>query len=139
MNINLFSGRLSNKGFLIQLIVLVVICWLTYSFRLSPTVSSPVFLVFMMSVIVGYFVVPAYYVSMVVRRLHDLGYSGFWSLLVVVSLLSLYIYPILRFNQVLPQNSSLIFAVIGILNGLFALYLMIKAGQKSKNKYGLPQ
>ncbi len=60
------------------------------------------------------------------RRLHDMGKSGSWAVVLVV--LSL-----------LPIEEELILLAISLIEVVFFLYLLFKKGQDGENEYGLPQ
>lgn len=72
--------------------------------------------------------------SITCRRLHDLGYSGWWQLAVYLGL------PIIIFTLTFLNIDSGVIGLIGILAVLcylvFILVLFFKDGQRFTNKYG---
>lgn len=83
-------------------------------------------------------VIPSWSVS--VRRLHDIGKSGWWLLLWIVSLL-LYQYTFYILKTQIPYLAKIpsdirILGVLSIIGFLSFLILMMLNSQKEKNKYG---
>lgn len=72
-----------------------------------------------------------YYISLAVRRLHDLGRSGWLVFLMLSPLLSI---PILLVN---PNSETLLF-LVGIFSPLFSLYLLVGEGDTGMNRFGTP-
>ncbi len=113
---NLFQGRLSRVNFLIgnltiNLIFLIFIYYYFTRFRydLFQWLWALSFLVILTSL------------SLIIRRLHDVGMSGWWVLLIfipvinIIFLLVLYIYPSeSERNEYGSSDKGLIFPIIGI-------------------------
>lgn len=88
-------------------------------------------------------------ISITTRRLHDLGYSGWWQVLIIILELplyaldiiesfdnfdfSLYIKNISSSNAVIVAMSAIIFLLVYV---GFNLWLLFKDGQPHANKYG---
>lgn len=72
-----------------------------------------------------------YYLSLAVRRLHDMGRSGWLVLLLLSPFLSI---PILLVN---PAANALLF-LVSIFSPLFSLYLVVGAGEQGMNRFGTP-
>jgi uncharacterized membrane protein YhaH (DUF805 family) len=72
-----------------------------------------------------------YYLSLAVRRLHDLGRSGWLVFLMLTPFLSI---PILL---VAPHADTLLF-LVSIFSPLFSLYLLVGEGDKGMNRFGTP-
>lgn len=112
---NLFKVRLSRIGFLFLLLFNVIIGkafvvgYIALSNKVSGLTNSSIInilLVLMVAVVcIG---VLLFSLSLYVRRLHDIGKSGWWLLLLLVP----------------------------IANIFFLFYLLFKSGAKAKNKYG---
>lgn len=81
-------------------------------------------------------------ISVTTRRLHDLGWSGWWQLLPYVIVIILSIATVFSLDQELGSISDveyslyfLTLASIGCI-WIFILFLMLKDGQRFTNKYG---
>ena len=73
----------------------------------------------------------AYYITLMVRRLHDLGKSGWMWLLIFVPMLAV------PFQILMPGATTLVYALT-LFGPLFTLYLMAGAGTSGMNSYGTP-
>lgn len=94
---NLFKGRLNRRNYLLGFIIQ----WIIYII-LTSILENAFFILFALFFFMGF--------SLNARRLHDLGYSGWFNLLIIIPFVGL----------------------------LLLLYLLIAPGQKIENKYGLP-
>ncbi|MDF1822134.1 MAG: DUF805 domain-containing protein [Alcanivoracaceae bacterium] len=72
-----------------------------------------------------------YWVSLVIRRLHDLGRSGWWWLLMFVPILSA------PYKMMMPGATTTMYLLI-LFWPLFYLYLVAGAGTPGMNRYGTP-
>ena len=80
---------------------------------------------------------PPFLLPIAVRRLHDIGWSGWFGLMVVTHPILAIISIMVAFsdgynNKILPS----FFVVCMCINMLFALFLLVKKGRKGVNKYG---
>lgn len=110
-----FKGRIDRKTFFSVLLVNMffgtafLVGAVALSNQISPATESLIIKALIVAVILLiYFVVLVFSLSLYVRRLHDVGRSGLWSLLLFV-----------------PLANILIF-----------IYLLLKNGDKEENKYG---
>lgn len=116
MQDNLFSwhGRINRKVFIIRSIVLFIIGFILGLLTRALAVSTNE----VVSAVLGIFSLPLMWIGIVnnIKRLHDMGYSG-WIILVI-----------------------LLLALIPILGAIIALaatiWLFCIPGQKGPNKYG---
>ena len=114
-----FTGRLNRKPFIIRSAIVMVIY---YALAL---IFSPIFL------IIGALPVIASSLSLTIRRVHDLGYSGYAILIPVVP-------GILLTAFVDDIATGIMFSFIGsIINLGFLGYLIFKPGNVGENDYGL--
>lgn len=111
----LFKGRLDRKGFLFLLLFNIIIgtAFVVGSIALSNKVSelinsSIINILLVLMVTVVYIGVLLFSLSLYVRRFHDIGKSGWWSLLLLIP----------------------------ILNILLLFYLLVKSSTKAENRYG---
>ncbi|WGE91396.1 DUF805 domain-containing protein [Actinobacillus genomosp. 1] len=78
--------------------------------------------------------------SVTVRRLHDLGYSGWWqSYLVTINLVALtltYLIPKYRLDEILSGGLGIFWSLLLIIYLIQIFYLMLKRGQSFTNRYG---
>lgn len=83
-------------------------------------------------------------ISITTRRLHDLGYSGWWQCLPIVIALIIFLASFL-ITSMQPSSDSLaligggfavVFALLGLLLLGFGIWLIFKDGQRFENKYG---
>ena len=72
-----------------------------------------------------------YVISLVVRRLHDLGRTGWLSTLFLLPLLTI---PLL---WIFPSATTLVF-ILTMVPPLFSLYLLVGAGYSGMNRFGTP-
>lgn len=72
-----------------------------------------------------------YYISLAVRRLHDLGRSGWLVFLMLSPFLSI---PILLVS---PNADTLLF-IVNISAPMFSLYLLVGEGDQGMNRFGTP-
>src|SRR3990167_6197948 len=99
----LFSGRMGRKNYLLGFLLYTVVIILT-QFFISKESNSHLLL----AKIGIIWLIAFISISMFIRRLHDLGHSGWWYLLNFVPLV----------------------------NVIFFFYVALKAGEKSTNGYG---
>lgn len=100
---SLFTGRIARLNYFLTEVMLFIIA-LAYNFfiaRLSHTGVFPTFIAY-------YFVVSFFIFSLMIRRLHDINWSGWLSLITLI--------PLAGF--------------------VLALILLFKSGTKGNNKYG---
>lgn len=101
--LGLYKGRINRinylVGIIIAIIVLIVIQEFIRKIENIPLLSGIILIVFIV-----------YIYSLVVRRLHDTGRSGWWALL----------------------------GFIPFANCLLGLWLFFKGGEEKKNKYDIP-
>lgn len=71
-----------------------------------------------------------YFIGLVVRRLHDVGKSGWWFLVFFTPLAAI---PLM----IVMPTAGLLFLVVQLVSPLFSLYLMVAAGE-SMNRFGTP-
>ncbi len=98
MNIieNLFKGRLNRRNYLLRFIVQ----WIIY-YILIIIFENASFILLILFLFMGF--------SLGTKRLHDLGYSGWFNLLIIIPFIGLFL----------------------------LIYLFLAPGQKTENKYGL--
>lgn len=112
---------------LISVLVMALAFILIQTQPLEDKVKSIIFIAGVISFSVFLLV---YWCSLVVRRLHDTGRSG-WLILIYLS-------PIVLMPLVVVMGSiSLMFAV-SLINPLFTLFLMGAYGNEGMNRYGTP-
>lgn len=80
-------------------------------------------------ILVGIFAL-VYFIGLVVRRLHDVGKSGWWFLVFFTPLAAI---PLM----IAMPTAGLLLLVIQLVSPLFSLYLMVAAGE-SMNRFGTP-
>lgn len=103
---NMFSGRITGEqflfGWLIRAGAMVVLCIALLSIILNGLAFLFIFLIplYLLILIFGF--------SLLIRRLHDLGFSGWWSLILLLPLI----------------------------NFVFFAYLLLGDADVSENKYG---
>lgn len=103
---SLFKGRLNGKAFAIRWFIILILWWVITKLLENFSIESAIIAV----VLVTFYILSIVYTtSLSVRRLHDLGYGGLWTLLLL-----------------LP-----------FLNVLFFFYLVLHKGQEGDNKFGL--
>lgn len=76
-----FSGRATRKEYWMFQLLLAVLYFVTVAFGIFlklDTTPSLIVVIFM----IGFFIVPN--ISIVVRRFHDVGYSGWWILITLI-------------------------------------------------------
>lgn len=80
-------------------------------------------------ILVGIFAL-VYFIGLVVRRLHDVGKSGWWFLVFFTPLAAI---PLM----IVMPTAGLLLLVVQLVSPLFSLYLMVAAGE-SMNRFGTP-
>ena len=105
-----------------------------YQSEVVGTVSSGGILIFTIASYLFSIVTTLVQFSLTARRLHDLGFSGWWQLAVYLGL------PIVIFIPAILELDSTLVGIIAILAVLaylvFFLTLFFKDGQRFTNKYG---
>lgn len=105
--------------------------------------GSATFFAVLNNIISLVFIIPQ--VSVTTRRLHDLGYSGWWQLLLIVGWLVLAVIMggmlgVGQFSSVEIRSFVGVWTIIALVlfafNFIMWLYLIFKDGQKPPNKYG---
>lgn len=117
------KGRLNRKGYILRLIILLVLIFLC-QIVMSQLANAQgnlryavfFFLITQFILLIGSFLIAA-------RRLHDLNFSGYWSILIGIVHVSGLIIPDL-------QNIAQVIQ-LGI-----TIFLMSIKGSKGENKYG---
>lgn len=108
---NLFKGRINRSTFYVGLLLYILIsCFYLLSDIYFKNNFSSFYNNDIETLLIFIIVIPliVFGVSLYVRRLHDLGHSGFWTVLIMV--------PIIGF--------------------IFYFYTLFRKGQESTNKYG---
>ena len=135
----MFTGRMGREEFLLPGLFLVVlpISVAVSSFLLAGVDMEPTMPISVSSLISLLFVVP------VVKRLHDIGLSGWFSLILFSTLASILysllflleasLYDAIQYYYYLLLSSLAISFLINILSILF---LLLKRGNEKNNKYG---
>lgn len=122
LTINSIMGQNLNEGKGRELFVSFFGPILDFLIKIIP-VEATGFLMFLMLILIGILITMVLFgpilfasLSLIVRRLHDLGYSGNWLWAIIIS-------------SLVP--------ILGVLVFLFLMiYLSIKKGNTEKNKYG---
>lgn len=97
----------------------------------AQNISQPIGLLMAVLAAVGALATMVYMTGLTVRRLHDLGHSGWLILLMFVPLLG---YPAIIFMG----GGVTLLLLIGLIQPLFMLYLFAAAGTAGMNRYGTP-
>ena len=138
---NTFTGRLNRKAFIfywLKLIGLSIV--LSLAITLSGILSAkiPIFGIPLMLVsALAMITVIAGVLNIQVRRLHDLGFSGWWLLVAIILSApgSFAIEP--RFNLPLPEALKTVSIAVYVITVLVLLIgLLFIKGSKGENKYG---
>ncbi len=138
-----FVGRINRKTYLLGILIVPVGCFLigiilsvplffvARSFGSSATPNSLALPIIVIAFILA---IPAalFGTSLGVRRLHDIGFSG-WYLLVPTFLY------VLSLISRLVSSSSLLSTVLYLFVLIFSFFLLLKGGSASANAYGSPQ
>lgn len=78
--------------------------------------------------------------SLTARRLHDLGYSGWWQLGIPLIVIVLLIIAIIMGGSLGNDSGAILVVILGSIGALFllafSLWLIFKDGQRFTNKYG---
>ena len=69
-----------------------------------------------------------------VRRLHDMGASGWWSLIIGAAMLS----TILKYLYLMPENLFWLPALLSLADFVLILILLFKSGSQGDNTFGSP-
>lgn len=148
---SLFKGRLGRAAFAIRLFPVLVFFALentiiAYLNNLIPQQPGLInVLVSVLGALIFLFLV-VYLIGIVVRRGHDLGYSGkTTAIIIILTLIFLNPYGIILLGQAGfpaggPQAAEMVFQTGSILAGIWDiilfLYLVFKKGQREANAYG---
>lgn len=124
-----FDGRMNRRSYIVNALV-NFFCMLLIagiSFAIHPALGAFVFFI----VFIIYFLRS---LVILLRRVHDLGYSGYWILAVygislLISIVSAIMYKFYETDLYISDISSLIFTIL-------QLYVLFWPGQKFENKYG---
>lgn len=99
-----FSGRVGRMNFFIGLLVSVVL--LTILKSLVDEFPGVLAIIFGIVTMVAAIWVVVFAISLYIRRLHDVGWSGWWTLLTLVPLVNLVLFLILLFMPGKKENST---------------------------------
>ena len=136
-----FKGRLNRKPFIfywLQLIGLSTILSLGTTLAGSLVEKAPIFALLLI-LVCALALIPALagLINIQVRRLHDLNFSGWWLLFVMILSVpgSLVIEP--EASLPLPETlKTVLIAIYLITMFVFAIGLLFIKGSKGENKYG---
>ena len=138
---NSFKGRLNRKAFLfywLKLIGLSIVLSLVMTLAGILSKKIPIFgLLLMLVCALALITVFAGMISIQVKRLHDLSFSGWWLLLVMILSApgGLAIEP--RINLPLPEALKTVLIAVYIITVLvLVIGLLFIKGSKGENKYG---
>lgn len=131
---NLHHGRIGRKQFSLTIIVGAVLLQ-TLLTSVPKTVLETNYFLY-----VYYLVLAAatyYFTCLSIRRLHDIGRSGYWAIISLIPLLALILFVILDLQSISNFfRFILLIVLLLIVNFIFTIYLMCKSGQKIDNQYG---
>ncbi|MBO7635422.1 MAG: DUF805 domain-containing protein [Paludibacteraceae bacterium] len=119
-----FSGRARRKEF--WMYQLFNIPFFIIIFILSKTITDPT-LSFILTIIPLAFILP--FLSVTVRRLHDINKDGFWVIITV----PIYLNELLR---IMHWPGSSVMSIISGLGSIILIIMMCKTGTVGENKYG---
>ena len=140
-----FKGRLNRKAFFfswLKLVGLTFACAIIVALMAALSALFPIYLkipILLLAIIgvLGLIVIIIGMVGIQIRRLHDLNFSGWWLLLIMLSTMpgSLAMDP--KINLPLPDSLRTILIVLYFIAALCWLigFFFIK-GSKGENKYG---
>ena len=138
---NTFKGRLNRKAFFfywLKLIGLSIVLSLAITLAGILSKKIPIFGILLMLVcFLALITVLAGVISIQVRRLHDLNFSGWWLLLAIILSApgGLAIEP--RMNLPLPEALKTVLIAVYIITALvLVIGLLFIKGSKGENKYG---
>lgn len=113
----LFKGRLNRKQYILHYFLAIILFVFFYMIgSVVVDLGKNSWILFIL-----YFVFISYTTSLDFKRLHDLGYSGLFVFIKIVSYLVFTTY---------------LGIIIGIMSGLLTIVLIFFPGQNKKNKYG---
>ena len=118
------------------------------SYEVVTTLSSVFFLIFIFIYFAWSIITFLTSISLTARRLHDLGWSGWWQLVIYLALLIANLVGIIFIlsgadNGYLTESertvevvTSLISGIVGLISIVIWCILLFKDGQRHTNKYG---
>ena len=126
-----FKGRANRKEYIIRLTTSFILFTLINVFDDSFFKSDLIITILLDSTIaiVGLMYCIQYF-PLLVRRLHDLDYSGWWSLAYIMYII------FTPFVILIPSISKIIIILLMFIHCIIGLYFVLKKGTPGPNKYG---